>query len=387
MKLKRRGAGYSLRQKDVLLKRKLPVADAISRFGPLLARLRPVVAWVKRWLFLILLGLFLGWVLLMGELRVVALGEVDAKVIRVAAAFPAQVTSVFATCNDDVAAGAPLAQVRNEIMVQQYRTEYARVDAELNELRNSYNARLRAAEETVNAAKHEHEAAVKIRDNVTTLRATMEPLWKGRQVTLTEWLDIDNNWVKAVSAEASSEANWRSKTADAERTRLELQDQIAGLQGRLTELGRLLTLSGEEKLSSQVSGVVTVCERKPGEVVAAGETIMEVQADDTPSVIAYIAAADMGRIRQGMPALVFLSTQQEPLHAVVAALPVQVGRLPGKLKRYFWQGQEWQQYAPVRLIFPEKNTAVARLRYNERVDVLFDMHPSLGIPLSILNVF
>lgn len=359
-----------------------------DRLGPLAIRLRPVAGWVRRWLFLILLGLFVGWVALMAELRVVALGAIDAKVVRIAAPFPAQIVSTAVTCDDHAAAGAVLGIVRNEIMVQQYRTDHARVEAELNQLRQTYNARVTAADEQVNAADHEHRAMVKVRDNVQVLRSAMEPLWRSKQVTLTEWLEVDNNFVKAMSSEASTEATWRSRIAEGERTRLELQEQIAGLQGRLTELTKLLELSGKLELKAEISGTVTMCERKPGEVVTSGEPIMEVQAEGTPTVIAYVGAADMDRIANGMEALVFLATSPEPLVTRVSALPVQVGRLPGKLKRYFWQGQEWQQYAPVRLSFdPGQQDRLAALRHNERVDVLFRMFPGLPIPISVLNVF
>lgn len=361
---------------------------AADWLGPLAGRLRPVAGWVRRWMFLILLGVFIGWVALMAELRVVALGAIDAKVVRVAAPFPSQIVSTAATCDSQIQAGAVLGIVRNEIMVQQYRTDHARVEAELNQLRQTYNARVTAAEEHVNAAAHEHRAMVKVRENVQVLRTAIEPLWRTKQVTLNEWLDVDNNFVKALSAEASSEANWRSRVAEGERNKLELQEQIAGLQGRLTEITRLLDLSGRLELKSEVSGTVTMCERKPGEVVTSGEPIMEVQSDDTPSVVAYVSAADMDRIVNGMEALIFLATSQEPLTTRVSALPVQVGRLPGKLKRYFWQGQEWQQYAPVRLSFdPGQQERLSSLRHNERVDVLFRMFPDLPIPISVLNIF
>ncbi|AWK88126.1 HlyD family secretion protein [Azospirillum thermophilum] len=398
MKIRRRGTGLSVRQQGMMQHRPPAAAPPslagrlFDRLEPVTGRLRPILVpvfgWVRRWLFLVLLGLFVGWVALMTELRVMALGAVDARVVRVAAAFPSQIVSTAATCDSPVAAGSVLAVVRNEIMVQQYRTEHARVEAELNQLRQAYNARVTAAEEQVTAAGHEHRAMVKVRENVQVLRATMEPLWRSRQVTLNEWLDVDNNYVKAISAEAASEATVRSRSAEAERTRLELQEQIAGLQARLTELGKLLTISGQHELKAEIAGTVTMCDRKPGEVVTAGEPIMEVQGEETPTVLAYVPAADMHRIVKGMEALVFLATGSEPLPATVSALPVQVGRLPGKLKRYFWQGQEWQQYAPVRLTFPPApGGRVVSLRHNERVDVLFRMYPNLPIPISVLNVF
>jgi len=392
VKIRRRSTGIAVRPQGPVERQRSAVLVTFDRlfgrFEPVFVRLRPFLAWVRRWLFPLLAGLFIGWVLLIGELRVIALGAVDAKVMRVASPFPSQIVSTAVTCDTPVRAGTPLAVVRNEIMVQQYQTEFARVEAELNQLRQAYNARVTAADEAANAAAHEHRAMTKVRENVQTLRGAIEPLWKTRQVTLNEWLDIDNSWVKAISSEASSEATWRSRIADAERTRLELQEQIAGLQGRLTELGKLLDLSSHHELRAELSGVVTVCERRPGEVVAAGETIMEIQDEEVPTILAYINASDMDRIAVGMPALVFGATGREPLHATVAALPVQVGRLPGKLKRYFWQGQEWQQYAPVRLaLAPGQGARIEALRYNERVDVLFRMHPGIPVPLSVLTIF
>lgn len=349
---------------------------------------RRLQAWARRWTALIIFGAFVGWISLVSELRVVALGAVDAEVTRIAPAFPSQISSVSATCDDRVAAGRTLAVMRNEIMVQQYRTDYARVEAELNQARNAYDARMAAAGEVARAAEHEYRAAVKVRENVGVLRDAMEPLWRRQQVTLTDWLEIDNNWLKALSAEAAAEATWRSRTADGERARLETRELIAGLEARLTELGKLMALSGNHELTSVVAGIVTMCERKAGEVIAAGEPVMEVQSDKPPTILAYVGAADLPRMQNGMAGLVYLAARADPLPARVVSLPVQVGRLPGRLKRYFWQGQEWQQYAPVRLAFEGAAQADALdLRYNERVDVLFEMHPNLGIPVWLLNIF
>ncbi|HRJ61054.1 MAG TPA: HlyD family efflux transporter periplasmic adaptor subunit [Azospirillaceae bacterium] len=362
-----------------------PDASLLDRLRLAGRRLR---AWARRWTALIIFAVFVGWISLVSELRVVALGAVDAEVTRIAPAFPSQISSVSATCDDRIEAGRVLAVMRNEIMVQQYRTDYARVEAELNQARNAYDARMAAAAEVARAAEHEHRAAVKVRENVGVLRDAMEPLWRRQQVTLTDWLEIDNNWLKALSAEAAAEATWRSRTADGERARLETRELIAGLEARLAELGKLMTLSGAHELTAVVSGVVTMCDRKAGEVIAAGEPVMEVQSDKAPTVLAYVGAADLPRIRAGMAALVYLAARPDPLPARVVALPVQVGRLPGRLKRYFWQGQEWQQYAPVRLAFEGPAQAGALdLRYNERVDVLFEMHPDLGIPIWLLNIF
>lgn len=391
MRLRRRTTGISTRQQALLLSQtpsSRPVSPWQQRLAPRLPHLRRVYGWVKRWLFVILITLFVGWVMLMNELRVVALGAIDAPVFRVAAAFPAQIQSVAVTCDARVEAGTPMAVVRNEIMLQQYRTDFARVEAEFNQARSVYDARVAAVDEAASAAQHEHRAATKVRENVALLRGAMEPLWQKRQITLTEWLEIDNSWLKAMSTEAAAEANWRSRQAEARKTRLEMQEQIAGLQARLTEIGKLVEISGHHQLLAGTSGVITRCDRKPGEVVASGEPILEIQQSGTPSVVAYVSASDMDRVRPGMVGLVFLATEREPLAATVEKLPVQVGRLPGRLKRYFWQGQEWQQYAPVKLSLGGLPPGTAeRLRNNERVDILFEMFPRLHLPVWILNVF
>jgi multidrug resistance efflux pump len=365
-----------------------PLPDDVGMADRVRLAARRIRIWARRWTALIIFAAFVGWVSLVAELRVVALGAVDAEVVRVSPAFPSQITTMTVTCDDRVAAGQILAVVRNEIMVQQYRTDYARVEAELNQARNAQSARMAAAAESARAAEHEYRAAIKVRENVGVLRDAMEPLWKRQQVTLTDWLEIDNNWLKALSAEASSEATWRSRIAEGERSRLETQELMAGQEARMKELGKLMTLSGRHELTSNVPGVVTMCERKTGEVIAAGEPVLEVQSEKSPTILAYVGAADMPRIKTGMKGLVYLATRADPLPARVVGLPVQVGRLPGKLKRYFWQGQEWQQYAPVRLAFDGPGQAAALdLRYNERVDVLFEMYPDLGVPIWMLNIF
>ncbi len=94
------------------------------------------------------------------------------------------------------------------------------------------------------------------------------------------------------------------KLAEAQRLELkrrreELQTRRADVEGRRADLSIVNTQLADSEAASPIDGVVLVKGAEPGEVIAAGTTVLTVGDLDHPWLRAYIGERDLGRVRLG----------------------------------------------------------------------------------------
>jgi multidrug resistance efflux pump len=98
-------------------------------------------------------------------------------------------------------------------------------------------------------------------------------------------------------------------------------------------------------LRSAVSGQVTQIYRTAGEVVPAGEPVLEVRSLGTRDVVAFLQPGEVGGLQQGDKATVRRATGQ-----VVSGRLVSVGSGPQPLPEALWHNPQSPEYAvPVRI--------------------------------------
>ena len=103
--------------------------------------------------------------------------------------------------------------------------------------------------------------------------------------------DIDAARAQLATAQAVSRL--------AEAQRLELKRRRQELVQRQADLAVIRTQLDDTEAFSPVGGVVLVKSAEPGEVIAAGTTVLTVGDIDHPWVRAYIAEGDKGRVKLG----------------------------------------------------------------------------------------
>jgi HlyD family secretion protein len=130
-----------------------------------------------------------------------------------------------------------------------------------------------------------------------------------------------------------AQASLQAAQADVNRTRASVQ-QIQASLGNLTVV-------------SPTNGVVTTRNVEPGVVVAPGRTLLSVLDQDTVYMRGFIPAGDIGRVRVGQPAQVFLdSAPDRPLSAKVASIDAQASFTPENI---YFREDRVQQVFGVRL--------------------------------------
>ena len=98
-------------------------------------------------------------------------------------------------------------------------------------------------------------------------------------------------------------------------------------------------------LSAGIDGQVTAIHRSPGEVLRAGETVMEITRSGTSEVVAWIPATATPGLLAGQSAHVVRSTGQ-----VLPAELVSVGGGPQPIPRQLWYNPAAPEWGiPVRL--------------------------------------
>lgn len=130
-----------------------------------------------------------------------------------------------------------------------------------------------------------------------------------------------------------AQASLRAAQADVNRARASVQ-QIQASLGNLTVV-------------SPTDGVVTTRNVEPGVVVAPGRTLLSVLDQDTVYMRGFIPAGDIGRVRVGQPARVFLDSDPDrPLSAKVASIDAQASFTPENI---YFREDRVQQVFGVRL--------------------------------------
>lgn len=333
-------------------------------------RPQPRVRWSRR----LLLALFfasLGWLVFVNSARVIGVGYIEVEETIIASPFTGRVHALYVTCNDRVKAGDPIGVVDDPLRTGKYREELAALEAQYAQRKITHDARLAQGQARVDAARRRADAAQKRADNAEALRDAMEAAHRRQEAGLKERMRALNEYDQAIGALAAAQADVVRREAELARLHVEEAAQLAGFAERLDSQRRLVALGEENVARAPYDGVVTACPRTVGEMVNPGIALARVQRAEGARILIWVAAADLQSVRAGMRADVYLSETDHVLSGEVRSLPVEVGPMPSRLRRYFWQNQRWQQYAPLEII-PDGD-AIGSLYGNARVDAVIHL--------------
>lgn len=134
----------------------------------------------------------------------------------------------------------------------------------------------------------------------------------------------------------TSQLNPDIRTAQITRLQRQLEQANAQLAAAQAEVERAIANESEVaarldnlEILSPIDGVVVSRMVEPGEVISAGTTIVTVVNLDEVYLRGYIPEGDVGNIRVGQPAQVFLdSAPNEPLDATVIAIDTEASFTP-----------------------------------------------------------
>lgn len=333
-------------------------------------RPQPRARWSRR-LLLVLFFASIGWLVFVNSARVIGVGYIEVEETIVASPFTGRVHALYVTCNDRVKAGDPIGVVDDPIRTGNYREELAALEAQYAQRKITHDARLQQGQVRVDAARRRADAAQKRADNAQALRDAMEAAHRRQEAGLKERMRALNEYDQAIGALAAAQADVVRREAELARLRVEEAAQLAGFAERLDSQRRLVALGEENVARAPYDGVVTACPRIVGEMVNPGIALVRVQRAAGARILIWVAAGDLQSVRAGMRADVYLSETDHVLSGEVRSLPVEVGPMPSRLRRYFWQNQRWQQYAPLEII-PDGD-AFGSLYGNARVDAVIHL--------------
>ena len=118
-------------------------------------------------------------------------------------------------------------------------------------------------------------------------------------------------------------------TTQQQQARAQLATSQANLKQALALEQEVAARLADLTITSPINGVVLTRTAEPGEVVAAGAPLLTVIDLDSVYLRGYIPEAQVGRVRVGQPAQVFLdSAPDQPLAATVAAIDTEASFTP-----------------------------------------------------------
>ncbi|MGP1385593.1 MAG: HlyD family secretion protein [Thainema sp.] len=134
----------------------------------------------------------------------------------------------------------------------------------------------------------------------------------------------------------TSQLNPDIRTAQITRLQRQLEQANAQLAAAQAEVERAIANQNEVEarlanleITSPIDGVVVTRMVEPGEVIAAGTTVMTVIDLNDVYLRGYIAEGEIGNVRVGQPAHVFLdSAPEQPLDATVIAIDTEASFTP-----------------------------------------------------------
>ncbi|XGB42054.1 MAG: efflux RND transporter periplasmic adaptor subunit [Nodosilinea sp. LVE1205-7] len=132
-------------------------------------------------------------------------------------------------------------------------------------------------------------------------------------------------------------------TTQQQQARAQLATSQANLKQALALEQEVAARLADLTITSPINGVVLTRTAEPGEVVAAGAPLLTVIDLDSVYLRGYIPEAQVGRVRVGQPAQVFLdSAPDQPLAATVAAIDTEASFTPENI--YFKEDRVTQVF-------------------------------------------
>jgi multidrug efflux pump subunit AcrA (membrane-fusion protein) len=312
-----------------------------------------------------------GWLIFVNRVRVIGIGYVVAEESIVSSQFEGKVTALYVACNDRVKAGDPVGVVEDFIRNGKYREELAELEAMYAMRRITHDTRTARGRTLVELARRKAAATQKRLDNATALKKAVEAAHERQNATLKERMRALNEYAAATGVHAVAEADTLRRQAELAKLEVEEKAQLDGFAERLDSQRRLVALGEENVARAPFDGVVTACPRTVGEVVNPGIALARIQRENAARILIWVPVQELNRVRAGMKVDVFLSESAISLTGTVRTLPVEVGPLPDRLRRYFWQNQRWQQYAPLEVI---PDAGAVGLYGNARIDAVIHLY-------------
>jgi HlyD family secretion protein len=110
--------------------------------------------------------------------------------------------------------------------------------------------------------------------------------------------DIETSRAQLAQAEAAFRQA-QAQRLELKRRRQEMDMRIADIGQRKADLAVINTQLSDSEAITPIDGVVLVKSAEPGEVLAAGTTVLTVGDSEHPWLRAYITEGDLGRVKLG----------------------------------------------------------------------------------------
>jgi HlyD family secretion protein len=235
------------------------------------------------------------------------------------------------------AAEAQLQQARAQVIEAEAQLELARTDrdryAQLSQDGAASQQRFQQADTTYKTAQA----------TLASRRATVEAFQ--RQVTAAQG-QLTQTQSTSLNPEISAAQRDRF-TTQLEQSQVQLTAAQAEVASAEASRQQILAQLNNLTVTSPISGVVTTRSVEPGVVVSSGRTLLSVLDLNTVYLRGFIPAGDIGKVRVGQTAQVFLdSSPNRPFTAKVAAIDSEASFTPENI--YFKQDRV-QQVFGVRL--------------------------------------
>jgi HlyD family secretion protein len=197
----------------------------------------------------------------------------------------------------------------------------ARAEADYKQARADAERFTTLAEQGDAPAREGEQARAAAEAHKAVVQAARKQVEAARGASLAAKANLDNPAIRAAQVAAveqqirQAQADIQSAEAEASRARAQLQEAVAN--------------RGDLQIIAPFDGTVATRSAEPGEVVSPGTPIMTIVNLSNVYLRAFIPEGEIGRVRAGQSARVYLdSNPKQPLEAVVARIDPQASFTP-----------------------------------------------------------
>ncbi|HEX2492087.1 MAG TPA: HlyD family efflux transporter periplasmic adaptor subunit [Blastocatellia bacterium] len=197
----------------------------------------------------------------------------------------------------------------------------ARAEADFKQARADAERFTTLAEQGDAPAREGEQARASAEAHKAVVQAARKQVEAARGALLAAKANLDNPAIRAAQAAAieqqirQAQADIQSAEAEANRARAQLQEAVAN--------------RGDLQIIAPFDGTVATRSAEPGEVVSPGTPILTIVNLSNVYLRAFIPEGEIGRVRAGQAARVYLdSNPKQPLEAVVARIDPQASFTP-----------------------------------------------------------
>jgi multidrug resistance efflux pump len=270
-------------------------------------------------------------------------GIVAGELTAVSPIVQARLQQLLVKCLDHVTQGQRLAEFVNEATQQSSAQQLLQLQLQLTQARAQIDISDREAQV---AQKLTDAQLVLLKQQREVLKA-QEELLKGHFVATLVWQQAKAAVDRAEAEAAAAQFVYESKLAD--KKRAELDADV--LQKRIDSFIDSPELNGHFYLTAPKDGIVTQCTARPGEVIAARTSILQIFNPAESYAVVFFSPGDIPNISRGQVFDINVEGSAKTITGTVKDFYPELSALPASLTRYFWQQEKWSQYVPVRIEF------------------------------------